>query len=440
MKLQMHNHGSRIIGWPLLITILLILPVALVLILPAQTPFVWLVFWFSLLACFNLFMVWLMVRRNATAIESAAEQIHVLTEQDLPSAVQDVMNINVALEEDGVQVFRGNLKESPEVVYKKLKETVGNDRVPLLQQDPKMSAAIVILPKNEEKTKIVRPWLNWLLFALTFITTTWAGALHQGVNLLDDPLQFPLGLPYSIGLLGILGFHELGHYFTALHYKMRVTPPYFIPVPFALGTFGAFISMRSPPEDRRSLFDVAVAGPLAGLVLAIPALIIGLQTSRVLPESAEPSGMLLGGGAISSSILFTLIAKATLGAKIASDSLLELSPLAFAGWLGLLVTALNLLPIGQLDGGHIAQAMFGTRGGMAISKTAMWSLFLLAIFFWPGLLFWAFIVFFIARRSSPPLNDLTPVNPGRQWLGAFSFFLLAIILIPMPEAFWTLTK
>jgi membrane-associated protease RseP (regulator of RpoE activity) len=236
--------------------------------------------------------------------------------------------------------------------------------------------------------------------------------------------------------MAILGVHELGHFFAARHHGMDVTPPYFIPVPFALGTFGAFIKMRSPAEDRCSLFDVAVAGPLAGLAVAIPALLIGLHSSVVLPGTLDIPRGPLNGASVGSSILFALLAKASLGPALLQGSALRLSPLAFAGWLGLVITALNLLPIGQLDGGHTARAMFGTKYGRVISNIAMWSLFLLALFFWPGLMMWAIIVFFIAGDSTPPLNDVTPITRGRRWLGYFTFAILALILIPLPLSWW----
>ena len=142
------------------------------------------------------------------------------------------------------------------------------------------------------------------------------------------------------------------------------------------------------------------------------------------------------GASLGSSILFTLLAKISLGDAVGYGHILRLSPLAFAGWLGLLVTALNLLPIGQLDGGHMAGAMFGRRTGSIISSVAMWSLFLLALFVWPGLMIWAIIVFFIAGRGATPLNDLTALTPGRRWLGYFTFALLASILVPLPHSLW----
>jgi membrane-associated protease RseP (regulator of RpoE activity) len=254
--------------------------------------------------------------------------------------------------------------------------------------------------------------------------------------LLREPQRFAAGLPYAFGLMAILGVHELGHYFTARHHEMNVTPPYFIPVPFALGTFGAFIQMKSPAPSRRALFDVAIAGPLAGLVVAIPALLIGLRSSTIV--AAAPSGATdhMIGASVGSSVLFVLLAKIALGGAIGSGHILRLSPLAFAGWLGLFITALNLLPIGQLDGGHVARAMFGPRVGDTISRVALWSLFLLAIFAWPGLLMWAIIVFFIAGRGASPVEDVTPISFGQRSLGYLTFAILITILLPLPHALW----
>lgn len=153
-------------------------------------------------------------------------------------------------------------------------------------------------------------------------------------------------------------------------------------------------------------------------------------------EATGAVNVLGGGTSVGSSLLFALLAKLAMPEALEQGYVLRLSPLAFAGWLGLLVTALNLLPIGQLDGGHIARAMFGSRVGGTISSIAMWSLFLLAIFVWPGLLMFAILVFFIAGNPTPPLNDLTPLSTGRHWLGYAAFLILALILVPLPHAFW----
>jgi membrane-associated protease RseP (regulator of RpoE activity) len=145
---------------------------------------------------------------------------------------------------------------------------------------------------------------------------------------------------------------------------------------------------------------------------------------------------LLHGATVGPSILFTLLAKISLGDAVRYGALVHLSPLAFAGWLGLFITALNLLPIGQLDGGHITRAMFGSRVGQTISSIAMWSLFLLALFVWPGLMMWALIVFLIAGRGAPPLNDVTPLGAGRMVVGYIAMLILILIIAPMPHSLW----
>lgn len=426
----------------LLILLLVLLPLALLLLAPARPitvgAFGTLVYWLALL--FGFWVIFFILGMPEAQM-SPGHHLgpRVLPDAEQPGAVKEVMAVNVATEgTDGVRVYRGHLLESAEVAYEKLKRAFGTQTVPMLQEDEQAEAAVVLLPRPIERERLehrIRPAVHWLLFALTVVTTTWAGAAHQGVNLLREPGRFAVGLPYSLGLLAILGVHELGHYFMARHHQIKVTPPYFIPVPFALGTFGAFIQMRSPTEDRRSLFDVAVAGPLAGLVVAIPALLIGLRSSAILPGDA--AGGMMAGTSAGSSVLFALLAKLSLGPALEYGHVLRLSPVAFAGWLGLFITALNLLPIGQLDGGHIATAMFGRRVGGTIGTVAMWTLLLLAIFVWPGLTMWAILVFFIAGTSAAPLNDLTPLTRERQWVGYATFVILALILAPLPHSLWS---
>lgn len=399
--------------------------------------------WIILLLCFYMIASMAVAGRAAgrTDEESIADDgVRMIPDGEQPPAIASVMDVRVATRQQGVGLFRGRLNMPADEALKRLESELGENAVPLIQQDDELGTAIVLMNRPTEETTLERPtrlWLHWLLFALTFLTTTYAGALHQGVNLWEQPGAFAVGLPYSIGLLLILGVHELGHYFTAKRHGLNVTPPFFIPIPFALGTFGAFIQMKSPTRNRRALFDVAVAGPLAGLVVAIPALLIGLQSSEVLPPETEVAGGMLGHGtSAGSSILFALLSKVALGEQLQDGYLVQLSPLAFAGWLGLFITALNLMPIGQLDGGHMARAMFGRRVGETIGSVAMWSLFLLAIFVWPGLLFFALFIFFIAGRGTPPLNDITPISSGRQWIGYATFVILAMILIPLPHKFW----
>lgn len=423
---------------PRVVILLLLLPFMILFLIPAMNLLSGMWLWIVLLICF--WIVWFLIAnltsaiRNKTHVESG---LRMLQESEQPQIIRNAMNVRIATEEAGVQVFRGRLLEPATTVFEKLKQAFPEQIIPLIQEDEKLGNAIILLPKPLELAaleKPLRPRLHWILFALTIATTTWAGAAYQGIDLMREPARFLAGLPYSLGLLAILGVHELGHYFTARHHGMNVTPPFFIPVPFGLGTFGAFIKMRSPAETRQALFDVAVAGPLAGLVMAIPALFIGLRSSTLLPFNGDPATQTFGGTSVGSSLLFTLIAKLSLGDSLQFDHLVQLSPLAFAGWLGLIITALNLLPIGQLDGGHIVYAMFGQRIGGAISSIAVWSLFLIALFVWQALMMWAVIVFIIASRGSPPLNDVTPITPRRRRIGYVTFAILTSILIPFPQA------
>ncbi|MBX9601982.1 MAG: site-2 protease family protein [Bryobacteraceae bacterium] len=415
----------------ILIVVLLLLPLAAVFLLPSGSYAGLFWFWtFGLLLMLLLLFTVGAPRESAVGGGSSAAP-----SEPPPAPVEQVLEIQqVAAAPAGVRLYTGRLRAQAETAFHQLRRSLPSGVIPLMTDQGRGLTTIALLPRPVEEAaleKPVRPWLHWLLFGLTFLTTTYAGAAHQGVNLFRNPAAFAVGLPYSVALLAILGFHEMGHYFMARRHGMRVTPPYFIPVPFALGTFGAFIQMRSPSENRRNLFDVAVAGPLAGLVIAIPALYFGLKTSEIVPVSAITPE--LGAAMSRSSILMSLVIDWSLGGVIQPGDSLRLSPMAFAGWLGLLVTALNLVPVGQLDGGHIARAMFGTRVGGVISSLAMFSLLLLAIFVWPGLLMWAFIVFFIAGRGTPPLNDVSRIGPSRLLLGAFAFLILALILIPMPE-------
>jgi membrane-associated protease RseP (regulator of RpoE activity) len=424
--------------WWVVVALLVLWPLMMLFMMPggglAVGP-LW--FWLILLVCFWILMG---IGGHEPAPATVETGPRMLPEAEQPAAVREVMRVEVATEHpEGARIFRGRLNQPADSAYARLRTALGADTVPLVQQDETAPAAIVLMPKRAARTALERPiraWVHWLLFALTVATTTWAGAAHQGVNVVREPARIFAGLPYSLTLMAILGVHELGHYFAARHHGIRVTPPYFIPVPMALGTFGAFIQMRSPIEHRRALFDVAVAGPLAGLAVAIPALLVGLQTSTIVQGDVSATPM-MGGASAGSSVLFALLVKLSIGPELEYGHLLRLSPLAFAGWLGLLVTALNLLPIGQLDGGHIAYAMFGHRIGTVVSTVAMWSLVLLAIFVWPGLTMWAILIFFIAGTAVPPLNDLTPLTPGRSGLGYAVFAILLLILMPLPHALWS---
>jgi membrane-associated protease RseP (regulator of RpoE activity) len=276
-----------------------------------------------------------------------------------------------------------------------------------------------------------RPRTNIILFLLTVLSTLVAGS---GAFFAFDPFAEPRrlleGVPFAFTLLAILGTHEFGHYFTARAYGASVSLPYFIPAPPPLlfGTLGAIIRMRSPARDRNSLFDIAAAGPLAGLVVALPALWIGLGWSKV---AAVPSG---GSVTFGDSLLMRVMTWLVFGPLPPGHDVF-VHPVALAGWVGLFVTALNLFPVGQLDGGRIAYALFGARHRQISIATFLGLLALGAVTGAGNWFVWAFLLFFIMGfRHQPPLDDLSPLSPGRYAVGFFCLLLLVLLIPPVPIA------
>lgn len=268
--------------------------------------------------------------------------------------------------------------------------------------------------------------LHLFLFLFTLATTTTAGAIQNGVNPLTNPWGLTSGLPFAITLMTILLVHEMGHYLMSRYHGVHASLPYFIPAPSFIGTFGAFIKMDSPPRDRRSLFDVGAAGPLAGLVLAVPAVVVGLNLSTVTPEQSSSGGIALG-----SSLLLRFLSQMTLGI-VPEQANVILHPIAFAGWIGLFVTAMNLLPVGQLDGGHVAYALFGPRH-IWVSRLALGGVLGLGLLrWWDGWLIWGVLLLFMGVHHPPPLDPYTPLDRKRQLLGWLTLLILAITFIPVP--------
>lgn len=267
-----------------------------------------------------------------------------------------------------------------------------------------------------------RPAWQLLLLVATLVTTTWAGAWHQGVNLLEEPGRWTLGVTYALALMAILGVHEMGHYVLARRRGARVSLPYFIPAPGALGTFGAFIRMRGAVRDRASYFDIAVAGPLAGLVAALLALAVGLP--------GRPTGV-HGGVTPTSSMLFAGVYALTTGGSLTQP--VQLGPLAFAGWLGLVVTALNLAPVGQLDGGHVAYALLGRRRAAVLGTVTLALMTAVGLLYSRHWLVWAILLWAVAGTDHPAASDeRTPLSRGRRLLAITTFVLLAAIVLPWP--------
>ena len=262
------------------------------------------------------------------------------------------------------------------------------------------------------------------LFILTFISTLAAGSLQQGINPIEHPEQIWRGLPFSLTLLLILGAHEFGHYFVSRRHHIEVTLPYFIPAPSLVGTFGAFIKMKSPILDRRILLDVGAAGPLCGMIVAIPILLIGLYLSDIRPTPPE-SGITLG-----SSILFYIFTWIIYGSLPDTTGLI-LHPMAFSGWIGLLVTAINLIPVGQLDGGHVAYAVLGRKQHI-LSKLMVLSLVIMGLTGWSGWLIWAALLMIMGMRHPPVVYDWIPLDEKRKVIGWITLAVFVLTFTPVP--------
>ncbi len=280
------------------------------------------------------------------------------------------------------------------------------------------------------------------MFALTLASTTIVGSRMQAnfdrnlpfFDLERDIAAFALiwrnpvlllpGLPFSLTLLTILLAHEFGHYFACVYYRIDASLPYFLPAPTFTGTLGAFIRIRAPIYSKRVLFDVGVAGPIAGFVFLLPALAIGLAFSKIIPGINHQGAFAFGTPA-----LLWLLERAVFPGVPVSD--IYLHPVARAAWIGILATALNLLPIGQLDGGHILYSMVGDRHKL-MSRVFAALLVPIGIFFWSGWLVWAVLLLLFGMRH-PAIYDPTELGPGRKRLAWLSLviFLVCFTLAPI---------
>ena len=326
-----------------------------------------------------------------------------------------------------------------------------------------------IIPKPSSRT-----YINVILFILTVFSIMLMG-VEVPASVLPADGSFPLtllfkyifsGWPFALSMMGILFAHEMGHYVACKIYGVPATPPFFIPAPFIspLGTLGAFIAMRGIPKNKRVLFDVGVAGPIAGLVIAIPVLFLGLWLSHLGP--IDPASQ--GGSFLEGNSLFYLFAKYVVFGKLLPEPVsfgglsptlywiryflsgqpipfngldVQLHSVALAGWAGLLVTALNLVPVGTLDGGHVAYGLFGEKA-RKIFPVAMGVL--ISLIFLPGLLtfsfgsfnfswlLWVFILFWLGNVRTQPLDDITELDPTRRAIGYIMLIAFLLLFTPIP--------
>jgi len=343
---------------------------------------------------------------------------------------------------------RGKLKTIPEQAYKKIEKNIaqvfGDRFFVIFQESIQGKPFFALVPNPHAKAKkpakieakdISNPGFAILLMVITVITTTLAGVEISGISpeqLQDQPNLIGQGITYSIALMTILASHELGHYLAALYYKISCTLPYFVPFPPTIfaGTLGAYTQKKSPVPHRKALFDLAISGVVTGLVVTIPILLWGLAHSEIVPittanifdfEALNPRF----------SLLLALLAKIALGSQITTGMAINLHPVAVAGYLGLLITAIHLMPVGQLDGGHIVHAVFGQRTAIAIGQIARILAILFALInssFW----IWTIILWFMPLLDQPALNDVTELDNWRDFLGLTALTLLLLILLPLP--------
>jgi membrane-associated protease RseP (regulator of RpoE activity) len=365
--------------------------------------------------------------------------------------------------------YRGRLYgEDSEAAYDQLAEAVRPFHVtPVFRFEDEKNAAgrhVIYLRAGVIEVKPANSRVNVILLILTILSVMFAGAIYAYEGPVPEGLLPTLltlfanlgsGLPFAVSLMLILLAHEFGHYFAGRLHKTHVTLPYFIPFPFSpFGTMGAFIQMKEIPRNRRHLLDIGIAGPLAGLIVAIPVLLIGLSLSTVdaIPRYFPAGqGISLEGNSILYLLLKWVVKGELLPAPVAYDLPVPLfwlrymftgyplplggmdvmlHPIAWAGWAGLLVTSLNLIPAGQLDGGHLLYVLLGRRA-VKVLPVILVVVGLLG-FFWPGWWLWALLIFLFGRVYAEPLDLITPLDNRRKLLALVGLIVFVLVFMPVP--------
>lgn len=305
---------------------------------------------------------------------------------------------------------------------------------------PTTRAALVLHPARRRRSLVIA----LVLFAATLLSTLASGVefardysrnkptsledFFQGyVAIFTEPRLLLAGLPFSFTLIAILLAHELGHYFACRYYSISASYPYFIPAPTLIGTLGAFIRIRSPIVNRKALFDVGIAGPVIGFFFAVPALAIAIAHSKVVPLAQANAAVVFGDPLLSKLLV------AWLRPGISPSDLL-LHPVGRAAWVGLFATALNLLPAGQLDGGHILYSLASDKH-RRLSLAVALLLVPLGLRFWAGWLFWATLLLLIGFRHPPLLNRWEPLGRKRQLWAAAALLIFFLCFMPSPFTF-----
>ncbi len=339
-------------------------------------------------------------------------------------------------EEKNGLVFFCSIEREEDVEYKfdLLRENLSRyNFIPLIRKEGG-EYVLYVIPGKKKKKKISIA-VNIVLLVATIITTTLTGSLlvADKMSILEEGAFEEMTrfenlwsgfTQFSLPLLTILGVHEMAHYFASRKHNIKTSLPFFIPVPpifsFNIGTFGALISSREPIHNRKALFDIGFSGPFAGFVVAIPVTIYGIMNSEIVPKEAANGKIVLG-----SFLLFEILSKLILNISTSQYTIM-LHPTAFAGWVGMVITSVNLLPIGQLDGGHVARAVFGDK-----QKYVGWIAVIILLF--TGWFAFALIVSLLFGVSHPPpLNDISKVDTKRKILSAVAIIISILCFSPYP--------
>ncbi len=365
--------------------------------------------------------------------------------------------------------YRGHLTEDSEKAWRWLSaELRPLGCTPLFRVED--GGQVVIVALGVVAPSPSRAWISLVLLALTIVSMMMSAGLNEWLSQQPDAVvasiggdviallvagfqHMALGWPFMVSMIGILGAHELGHYFAARIHREPASPPYFIPLPLSpLGTMGAVINLKAPPANRRVLLDIGAAGPIAGLVVAIPVLIIGLYLSA--PLRALPPDQV--SGFEGNSILYVFLKWLVFGRFVPEPALTDelprwlamlrfyslgifppgggldvfLNQVAWAGWAGLLVTSLNLIPAGQLDGGHALYVLFGRRARLLVPVIV--AVLVVLGFFWFGWFLWAGLVLLLGRTHAEPLDQITTLDPVRRAVAIGLLVTFVLVFMPVP--------
>jgi membrane-associated protease RseP (regulator of RpoE activity) len=384
------------------------------------------------------------------------------------SSVEKVFRIEDVTWGDDKQNFlvryRGHLIIDSALAYEQLTASLHPlDITPLFREES--GAQSIMLVKGVVRPRPSNPWINLILFILTVFSvlisgtvTHYSGPLSTDLGVISPHLMKALadGLMFTVSLLAILLAHEFGHYLVGRYHHSAVTLPYFIPFPLSpFGTMGAFIQLKEPPKNKRILLDIGIAGPLAGLFVAIPVLLLGLALSRVdqLPTVLSPGQSFSLEG---NSILYLFLKFIVFGRVLPEPQTFQglsplvywfkyfftgrpvpfggvdvlLHPIAWAGWAGLLITALNLIPAGQLDGGHVLFVLIGQKARAVLPFILVILLVLGTV--WSGWWLWAFLIFFLGRVFAEPRDQITPLDGKRKAIAILGLLVFILVFMPVP--------